>query len=373
MKKNFSKVLSLVLCVVMIFTLAQISVQAASYNGTCGENLTWIFDSDTGVLEISGTGAMKNWSVSSTKPWDTHKTSIRTVIINDGVESIGAHAFGYFKSVSKVMIPDSVTGIGASAFKYCSIASFDMPDSIESIGNEAFYGCGNLKNIRLSENLIDMGYRVFTFCEALESITLPESLKTIGMYAFSYCTAMKNATIKGNTSFGNGIFYECSALEYIHISSKTKNINNSAFLNTKPYICAAVKGCDAEVFAMNNGHEFRLCDTHEEIKMVRGDVDGNGQCDGQDAFITDLIVKGALSVNDIGEDRYKAADCNFDGVINDLDVDIMIKSGLMIKEVEQIETAVTTDSEQASEESQTINIFDLIISIILRYIRIIFL
>ncbi len=361
MKKNFSKALSLFLCVVMIFTLAQISVQAAAYNGTCGENLTWVFDSDTGVLEISGTGPMKNWSITSTKPWDEHKTSIRTVIVNDGVESIGAYAFGYFKSVSKITIPDSVTAIGASAFKYCSIASFDMPDSIESIGNEAFYGCGNLKNIRLSESLIDMGYRVFTFCEALESITLPESLKTVGMYAFSYCTAMKNATIKGNTSFGNGIFYECSALEYIHISSKTKNINNSAFLNTKPYICAAVKGCDAEAFAVNNGHEFRLCDTHEEIKTVRGDVDGNGKCDGQDAFVTDLIVKGLLSENDIGETRYKAADCNLDGVIDDSDVEIMIKSGLMI----ETEFVITSDSET---EEQPINVQNIIV-VILNYIK----
>ena len=32
-----------------------------TYSGTCGENLTWTLDTDTGVLTISGTGAMTNY------------------------------------------------------------------------------------------------------------------------------------------------------------------------------------------------------------------------------------------------------------------------------------------------------------------------
>ncbi|MBQ3005910.1 MAG: leucine-rich repeat protein [Clostridia bacterium] len=364
MKRNFKKICSLILCVAAVFSLYATQAYAATNNGSCGENLTWTFDTDTGILEIGGTGKMKDWSVSSTKPWDQYKSDIRTVIINSGVTSIGSYAFGYFKSISKITIPDTVTVIGSSAFKYCTaVYEFNIPDSITSIGNEAFYGC-KIKNINLPEKLTDMGYRVFTFCDALESIVLPEKLQTIGMYAFSYCTALKKAEIKGNTSFGDGIFYGCSALEYIHISVKTKNISNNAFLNTTAYICAAEKGCDAETFANNNGHEFRLCNNHENIVRVRGDVDGNGQCDGQDAFLTDLIVKGILSANDIGEAGYKAADCNLDGVINDLDVELLIKAGLMLIEIEQYETDITTNSKAEKVPQIKYRLIDIITEIL---------
>ncbi len=431
MKKNLKRFFSLILCFAMVCSLSVTQAQAVSYNGSCGENLTWTFETDTGILEISGTGKMKDWSASSTKPWDPYKSDIRTVIINSGVTSIGSYAFGYFKSLSKIIIPDTVTVIGSSAFKYCTaFYEFNMPDSIKSIGNEAFYGC-KIKNINLPENLTDMGYRVFTFCDALESIVLPEKLQTIGMYAFSYCTSMKKAEIRGNTSFGNGIFYGCSALEYIHISVKTKNISNNAFLNTTPYICAAVKGCDAEIFANNNGHEFRLCDTHEEnapilvtgfelvgktkidsgiisgldesitsldkftkvfdgyrweyeltangfgtgtkaiIKkgdlevgeytvLIYGDVDGNGRCDGQDAFIVKLITEGFLSESDVGEVSYKAADCNFDGLVNNFDVELLTRAGLMLGEIEQYETDIVTNSEEPTK----LTLYDIIITII---------
>lgn len=73
-------------------------------SGTCGENLTWEYDTSTYTLTISGTGEMYNYSFSSyngtsngpyvtTAPWRSYYSTMKTVIINSGVTSIGNYAF----------------------------------------------------------------------------------------------------------------------------------------------------------------------------------------------------------------------------------------------------------------------------------------
>ncbi|MCD8021818.1 MAG: hypothetical protein LUF30_02140 [Lachnospiraceae bacterium] len=49
-------------------------------SGTCGDNLTWTLD-NSGVLTISGTGPMYNFTTASNEPWATSSASIKTVIV----------------------------------------------------------------------------------------------------------------------------------------------------------------------------------------------------------------------------------------------------------------------------------------------------
>ena len=58
--------------------------------GSCGKNVTYSFDSSTGTLTISGTGDMYDYYNNS--PFDSND-SIKSVIIQDGVKSIGRFAF----------------------------------------------------------------------------------------------------------------------------------------------------------------------------------------------------------------------------------------------------------------------------------------
>ena len=106
-------------------------------SGECGDNLTWTLD-DQGTLTISGTGAM-----ASRGDWMAYPWQINTVIIEDGVTSIGSNAFYYMQKITSVTIPDSVTEIGNSAFAGCSsLASITLPDNITSIGSRAFAETG---------------------------------------------------------------------------------------------------------------------------------------------------------------------------------------------------------------------------------------
>jgi len=81
-------------------TEEEITVNADS--GTCGDNLTWAYNSGTKTLTISGTGEMTNFQNDSsggvTAPWrgsgsDFSGQQGTTVIIEEGVTSIGTYAF----------------------------------------------------------------------------------------------------------------------------------------------------------------------------------------------------------------------------------------------------------------------------------------
>ncbi|MBR0064693.1 MAG: leucine-rich repeat domain-containing protein, partial [Paludibacteraceae bacterium] len=129
-------------------------------SGTCGDNLTW--NLTDGVLTISGTGKMTDFSYPDYGPWYSSRSSIKTVNIGDGVTSIGDDAFYNCSALTSVTIGNSVTSIGNYAFYECrSLTSVTIPNSVTSIGDGAFYNCSSLT-----------------------SVTIPNSVTTIGEYAF---------------------------------------------------------------------------------------------------------------------------------------------------------------------------------------------
>ena len=65
----------------------------ADSSGECGENVTWSLNSSTGVLTISGTGAMTDYASSSAVPWYSDRDSITGAVIENGVTSIGNYVF----------------------------------------------------------------------------------------------------------------------------------------------------------------------------------------------------------------------------------------------------------------------------------------
>ena len=78
----------------------------------------------------------------STAPWDSQRDKIKTVVIKDGVTSIGKYAFFWCSGLTSITIPNSVTSIGEHAFANCSgLTSITIPNSVTSIGNGAFSGC----------------------------------------------------------------------------------------------------------------------------------------------------------------------------------------------------------------------------------------
>lgn len=59
----------------------------------------------------------------------------------------GAPWYSYRESILSVVISDGVTSIGDNAFSWCSLTSITIPNSVTSIGNYAFDGCSALTDV----------------------------------------------------------------------------------------------------------------------------------------------------------------------------------------------------------------------------------
>ena len=190
MRKALKRSLSLLLAITIIFGSAYAGLgevdwgsvfavkASAASSGICGDNLTWTFD-DEGVLTISGTGDMTNYSSGSETPWYNEQLNICSVVISNGV-----------------------TSIGDCAFEFCgdSLISVRLPNSIMSIGYESFYYCTSLTTITIPENVQSIGYSAFFGCTGLTSITIPDNVKSIGESAFTGCDKLASISVGGNNN-----------------------------------------------------------------------------------------------------------------------------------------------------------------------------
>ena len=229
-------------------------------SGICGDNLTWTLDYQ-GVLIIEGTGPMADWNSNST-PWGAHCKDVVTVIIGDGVTSIGSYVFHGCSALSSVSIPSSVTSIRSYAFWGCSaLSSVSIPSSVTHIGSFAFWLCSSLERFEgenegivngvmllyrssvvafavgsgvsevvIPEGVTSIGGGAFHGCSALSSVHIPEGVTSIGIYAFDGCSALSSVHIpEGVTSIGDFAFWGCSSLSSVHVPPSLTSIGSDAF------------------------------------------------------------------------------------------------------------------------------------------------
>ncbi len=145
-------------------------------SGTCGDNLTWVLDGD-GVLTIKGTGKMTGWVQGKNVPWYDYRASIKSVVIEAGVTSIGSLAFNGYSSIASVTIPAGIT----------------------YIGSYAFYGCTGLKSITIPDGVTTLDEGAFQACTGFTTITLPASVNTLGENALSGCSGLQSITCEATT------------------------------------------------------------------------------------------------------------------------------------------------------------------------------
>ena len=265
MKTRTKLILPLMLLCIAVFALA-LTASAETKTGTCGTNLTYTLDTSTGNLTISGTGAMTNWNYGVDVPWYDNRSSIRTVVIANGVTRIGKYAFSNCSSLTSITIPDGVASIGSSAFSGCSsLTSITIPDSVRSIGEYAFYYCSSLTSVTIPDSVTSIGGDAFSYCRSLVSVTIPDGVTSIGDGAFSSCRRLTGIHVDASnpnytsvdgvlfdknkatliqapgalagaytipdsvTSIGQSAFYNCSSLTSITIPDGVTSIGVGAF------------------------------------------------------------------------------------------------------------------------------------------------
>ena len=220
--------------------------------GTCGENVTWSLNIETGVLTISGAGTMEDYDAGYDTPWYQYRGSVFAIEIGEGVTSIGNYAFYYFNYLTSVSIPSTVTSIGNLAFALCGmLAQVQLPDALTYIGSRAFYNTGlteitipgsvtsigdsvfeyaDLAKITLEEGVTSIPANMCNSCTSLEEVVLPEGLREIGVRAFWECSNLKKIQFPSSlNSIGSYAFAYCNGMEKVEIGASVTLIAERAF------------------------------------------------------------------------------------------------------------------------------------------------
>ena len=263
--KKTNKLISILLVMAMLLSMAPLSLTASAADievyatGTLGSGsrTAWtIYDNGLLVIDGKGNSVSTKWDSTTASPWKDYAdiitrasfvncenwecipectfrslsklkdvtlpenieeicqyaftgTAIETILLPDGLITIGYYAFSSCESLKYININDGVTSIGSSAFYNCSsLKAISIPDSVTSIGQTLFQNCTNLEYVRLSENADKVGGSMFSGCTMLKNVSLPASVTVIGSKAFSNASNLEGVYYHGvnePTTYNPGI------------------------------------------------------------------------------------------------------------------------------------------------------------------------
>ena len=253
MKKHW-KLLLLCVAIATIMCALCFSLNAVNYSGKCGgegdgSNITWSFDTDTGLLKFEGTGKMANYGPDGNLlcPWHRHANDILSVEIGDGITTIASCAFYNCRNITSVVIPEGVTTIGDSAFSACdNLKEIYIPSTVARIGTRTFSLNIGLEKITVSENnpvfhsdgncIIETATK--TLLSGCNTSVIPTdgSVTAIGDWAFSGCKKLSSIVIPDCiTSIGENPFVFCDNLSTVIFGEGTTTYYNrdlNCFIST---------------------------------------------------------------------------------------------------------------------------------------------
>lgn len=265
-----------------------ISVQAAAQDSgeqiQVGDDVYATLDTD-GTLTISGTGDMwdnainqNEWNDDPNCPWfGSWEQEITSVVIEDGVTSIGDYAFvvstvtntakGHYchqnphglSALKSVKIGSDVEKIGEFAFwKTPSLTYINIPGNVKEIEKNAFYESG-LKTIKLQKGIEKIDNGAFDY-SGLKAVDIPGSVRTIERNAFRFAD-LTNVTIQQGVGTINS-----DAFGKVHakILSKSVVLASRAFLGGSTITC--YKGSTAESYAVNNNMTVKYISESAALK-----------------------------------------------------------------------------------------------------------
>ena len=309
---------------------------ASGYSGYT----TWSLSKD-GVLTFSGEGDMKNYTYKSEMPWYNHIDEITSVVLEDGVTSIGSYAFYGMPNLKTVTIPESVTTIGAYAFKNSTaLNEVSLPSGLTKLGESAFYGCTSMTGIEIPASLWTIQPYTFKNCTALAEVTfhegnlqkisdaafygtaltevsLPDCLDILDVYVFKNCSELASVTLsesmtqireaafygtaiqtieipEGTTSVGAYAFKNCTNLVSIQLPASLTSIGEASFYNCNKLATLVMPD---NVTSIGN-YAFRKCSALQSVQFAKNLITiGESSFYGCSGLTALSIPEGVITIN----------------------------------------------------------------------------
>ena len=304
-------------------------------SGDCGttesDHVTWSFNSNTGVLTISGNGAMADYAIitenkvmHTTAPWKAYDSDIKSVIIEPGVTKIGSHAFFMCNNLESVSIPEGVTTIEDRAFWQTSLKNITIPASVTQIGStikEVFYQCYDLESITVANG--NTAYRsvdgVLYTADGTTLIQYPQNkadtsykmideATKIDFLAFNYTQNLQTIDFNNVTEFADKAVYGNQALQEI-VLKNAASLGNQAFSGNREVTSVLLEKAPTTV----GESVFSSCASLANVTLPD---DMKELQDGMFAFCTALkTLKFPAQLNRIGKACFDKAGLTGDLVI----------------------------------------------------------
>lgn len=392
MKKRFHKLTALLLSALMVcsvVTTGEVSVGAAEVgvenivsesSGTTGD-CTWTLDND-GTLWISGNGEIPDYGYSVSEetwrdaPWYDYREYIKSVVIQDGVTTVGTRAFYDCINITSVRLPNTLKRLGTQVFWFCeSLSSINLPERLEKIESGPFgytqikelqipasvseidliHDQTVLENINVSENNLNFysingvlfrtqdhalisypnknsrkSYSIpvgtekiernaFRGRNNLEELEIPGTVKELTSQNFYYNQYSRVTLCEGVETINKYSFLNCNIREF-SVPKSVTNIGDKAIGYTDLDGPSPTKLSDTVIYGYNqttaeeyaNQNEFQFVAMDSE-STSDGDVSGDGKIDISDVT---AIQRHLAELELFTEEQLAVSDTNGDGETN---------------------------------------------------------
>ena len=202
------KKIALGFLIVIIFAALILNELQMGWIEKCGESTIWDFNETTKTLTISGTGPMNDFvssAVEDSRPWKKHAADIQSVVIKNGVSSIGSYAFYNCENLESISIPNDIASIGTAAFEGTKFYNNNnnwnnnllyindylvkcnpefegecvIKNNTRIIAEAAFNGCQKLTKVTIPQGITVIEDLMFNNCYELTSVSIPDTVTSI--------------------------------------------------------------------------------------------------------------------------------------------------------------------------------------------------
>ena len=231
-----------IFCITFVLLLLTLPLAfASSAGGSCGDNVTWRYDSNTKTVTISGTGAMYDYKydegIENAAPWLALQADVEHIVVKNGVTKLGRYMFPW--EMKTLDVPASVQTI--PVFSLCfshalERVTIDRRNPSYRCDNVCIYSkdmsrllyylnIGHRKTLTIPEGVKTVCEGAFEEIDDLEKVIFPHTLASLEKYAFSLCPNLQDL------SFGSGFskWNREALVGYNQLRSYTVRGNNRTF------------------------------------------------------------------------------------------------------------------------------------------------